>query len=474
MNARPATPRYGWIFAAVLLAYLNALPAAFQFDDYKVIVNNPAVHGFAAWAEGMPGIRPLLKLSYALNWEIATGPFGFHAVNVLLHLANVALVWRLTAWFPLTSPPLSKGGQGAPHTQVQVGVPLTSPPFLKGGQGGFEGVEYARLITTLLFALHPIQTEAVTYITGRSISLMSLFGLGALLCWLAAPTRARPALWRAAALALFAAAVAVKEVAVALPLALLLLDRRLRASPALVAGLLLGLLALLWGLGYAYLLHETPYRSLLANLASETNALFWLAGQLLQPWALNIDPDLPEYASFMGLPGLQAALLATALALAWRERVRRPWLGFGLLWTLLLLAPMYSLVPRLDLASERHLYLAGLGLYWIIGAAMASLPLDSPRQAGLIVGLTLAGVLLTTQRNQDYRDEVNLWRATVQRSPNKDRAWNNLGYACALAGRADEARDAFLHTLRLNPQHPRAAANLRALERGDFGNRPAR
>lgn len=431
-----------WLPVAVLLAYFNALPAAFQFDDYKVIVDNAAAHGLAAWRDGMPGIRPLLKLSYALNWEASANPFGFHAVNVLLHLANCALVWRLTTHFPVAG-------------DADEAVALR-----------------ARLIATLLFALHPIQTEAVTYVTGRSMSLMALFGLAALLLWLEAPARARPAVWRAASLALFAAAAAVKEVALVLPLALLLLDRRQRASPALLAGALAGLLALLWGLGYAYLLTETPYRPLLANLASETNALFWLAGQLLQPWALNIDPDLPEYAGFTGLPAMQAALLAAALALAWRGRRRLPCVGFGLAWWLLLLAPMYSLIPRLDLASERHLYLAGLGLYWIVATGVARLPLDALRWGALTVLLTLAGALATAQRNQDYRDEVSLWRATVARSPYKDRAWNNLGYACALAGRTGEARDAFLRALRLNPRHPRAAANLRALEEGRLGPGP--
>lgn len=324
---------------------------------------------------------------------------------------------------------------------------------------------FARLIATLLFALHPIQTEVVTYVTGRSMSLMALFGLAALVLWLAGR--------RGLALPLFAAALAVKEVALVFPLLLLLLDPAVRTRPAWIAALVLGLAGLLGALGYAYVLTEAPPRGLLANLASETNALFWLAGQTLQLWALNIDPDLPVYAGFAGLPALQLLALLFLAALAWRGRRRFPPLAFGLAWAAVLLAPMYSLIPRLDLANERHLYLAGLGLYWIIGAALAALPLDAWRRGGVVAALTLAGLLLTAARNQDYRDEVSLWRATVARSPQKDRAWNNLGYACALAGRAEEARDAFQRALRLNPQHPRAAANLHTLEAGGFGPRPS-
>src|SRR5258706_8612484 len=83
---------------AVLLAYFNAFAGVFQFDDYNVIVDNPAVHSVPAWLDSMPGIRPLLKLSYALNWTIDSGPFGFHLFNVLVHVINTILVyWLLRA-----------------------------------------------------------------------------------------------------------------------------------------------------------------------------------------------------------------------------------------------------------------------------------------------------------------------------------------------------------------------------------------
>jgi tetratricopeptide (TPR) repeat protein len=438
-----------WLPAAAALAYLNALEAAFQFDDYRVIVDNPKAHGLAAWWAAMPGIRPLLKLSYALNWSASPAAFGFHAVNLLLHLANVALVWRLTAHFP---PPA-----GGEHR--------------RGAR--------ARLFATLLFALHPIQTEAVTYVSGRSMSLMALFGLAALLAWLEAGRRPRPPVWRGLSLVLFAAAVATKEVALVLPLALLLLRFPRPAArpiwPALaLVGLLAGLLGLLWLLGYGYLLATPPPRGLAANLASETHALFYLLGQLFRPHALNIDPDLPEYAHWAPLPSLEAAALIALLAYAWSARRRLPWLFFGLAWWLLLLLPTHSLVPRADLASERHLYLAALGLYWIAAVALAGLPAlrPAPRWIGLVAGLAILGALFTALRNADYRDEISLWRATAARSPGKARVWNNLGYAHALAGQAEPARAAFLEALRLDPRHERAARNLRALDGGAFSRPP--
>ena len=449
MNAagRPSFP--WWLPAAAALAYLNALEAAFQFDDYRIIVDNPKAHGLAAWWATMPGIRPLLKLSYALNWSVAPAAFGFHAVNVLLHLANVALVWRLTAHFPL-------------------------PHGWDAGRG-----DRVRLVATLLFTLHPIQTEAVTYVSGRSMSLMGLFGLAALLAWLEAGQHRRPLAWRALSLVLFAAAVATKEVALVLPLALFLFRppgpaiRPIRPALAL-AGLLAGCLGLLWLLGYGYLLTTPPPRGLAANLASETHALVYLLGQLFRPHALNIDPDLPEFAGWTLVPALEAAVLAGLAVYAWHARRRHPWLFFGLAWWLLLLLPTHSLIPRADLASERHFYLTALGLYWIAGVALATVPAlrPAPRWIGLMAALTCAGMALTTLRNADYRDEVSLWRATAARSPSKARVWNNLGYAHVLAGQSEPARAAFLEALRLDPRHERAARNLLALERGAFPGQP--
>jgi tetratricopeptide (TPR) repeat protein len=319
-----------------------------------------------------------------------------------------------------------------------------------------------------------VQTEAVTYVSGRSMSLMALFGLAGLLSWLEGACRPRPWAWRILAVALFAAATASKEVAAVLPLALLLLQPRAGLPPrlAIPAGLVAAVLlaGLLGLLGYGYLLAAPSPRGLAANLASETHALFYLAGQLLRPHTLNIDPDLPEFPGWSTLPALEAASLVALLAFAWRARARLPWLFFGLAWALLLLLPTHSLIPRADLASERHLYLAALGGYWIAGVALAGLAAlrPTPRWIALTAGLAVLGTLFTALRNADYRDEVSLWRATVAESPNKARVWNNLGYAHALAGQDGPARAAFREALRLDPGHTRAQRNLRYLEAGGF------
>lgn len=426
-------PVLPWLLAATGLAYFNALAASFQFDDFNVIVDNPAVHSLAAWWTGMPGIRPLLKLSYTLNWLADPGPFGFHAVNVLLHILNVGLVWRLTAYLPV-------------------------PASLDHDPGRLR----VRLLATLLFALHPIQTESVTYVSGRSMSLMAAFGLGGLLCWLAAPAKTSPWLWRMAALALLAAATLTKEVAVVLPLVLLLF-RRDRATLALLLFTGLALATLFAVFGYQRLLTEPAPRDLAANLLSEANAVYYLLGQLFRPHALNIDPELPELARWSLLSAFQVAGLLGGLILAWLGRHRQAWLTFAVAWFFILLLPTHSLIPRLDLASERHLYLAALGPFWLAAVAATRL-LPAGAWAIAVILLTGAGITGTHLRNLDYRDEVTLWRQTTQLDAGNARAWNNLGWAYLLAGRREDARTAFIRTLTIEPGHVQAQRNLRYLD----------
>ena len=441
---RPLRHPLAWLFLATTLAYLNALVAGFQFDDFNIIVDNARVHSLAAWWQSMPGIRPLLKLSYTLNWISGFGATGFHVVNLLLHLLNVALLWHLSSHFP----------RPAAWTDTQLWR--------------------ARLLVTLLFAVHPIQTEAVTYVSGRSMLLMTSFGLTALLCWLEAGQRARPAAWRGLALLLFAAAILSKEVAVVLPLALLLLSGKSPRQSALLALFVTATLLVLFFLfGYQRLLTMPLPRGLAANLVSEANALYYLLGQLFRPHALNIDPDLPELAGWSWLLAVQVGGITGAAILAWTQQRQRPWLGFGIGWFLLLLLPTHSLIPRHDLASERHLYLSAIGLYWLAGIGLAAVLARLHVLAGalLIALLAITGAAFTAQRNQDYRDEVSLWQATVRLSPGKARVWNNLGYAHALAGHAQDARAAFQQALSLDPGHARALANLRDLDAGRL--RPA-
>ena len=426
----------------VLLAWFGSLTGPFQFDDYNVIVNNPAVHSIPAWLDSMPGIRPLLKLTYALNWIAGPGPFGFHLFNVLVHAANAVLAFHLLR-------------------------------ILRRGRGN----DLLPFVAAALFALHPVQTEAVTYVSGRSVSLMALFYLGSLLAYVKAESSTAPWRWRAASAALFGAALLVKETAATLPFALLLLEAvGAKSSPRQIlrrqglhwAVLLAGVAMMAASPTYRHLAAVSlATRPIAANLLTQANAIGWLAGQLAMPWRLNADPQLPIIMEWSGAAALKAlAILFVAVlgVVSWR---RARWLAFGILWFLLHLLPTNSFLPRLDVANDRQLYLACLGAFLVAGAAIQWLLLRVDRQwvtLAVVGTLILALGAATVARNQVYESQVSFWEDTAAKSPGKPRVQNNLGWVYQQEGRYSEARQAYLHALHLDPDYWRARINLEALD----------
>lgn len=439
------------LVACVLLAWLNALAGPFQFDDYIVIVNNPAVHSLPAWLDAMPGIRPLLKLSYALNWALDDGAFGFHLVNVAVHAANAVLVFLL----------------------------LRSLDCLRAHGG-------AAFLAALVFALHPAQTEAVTYVSGRSTSLMALFYLGSLLAYAHADA-ARAWRGRIVSAALFAAALTVKETAVTLPIALLLIDA---VGPGLSWRASARRHALHWGvlvLALAMATLSPTYRHLAdvslatrtitSNLFTQAEAIPWLAGQLVMPWRLNIDPDHVVTTTLtLSVAAKALAILAIAL-LALASLRRSPWFAFGVLWFLLHLLPTNSVLPRLDVANDRQLYLASLGA-WVLAAVVLQSVLRRIGRPGFArAAVTMLALVLgagTVLRNQDYATQVALWEDTAAKSPGKPRVHNNLGWAYQQEGRHAQARAAYQRALALDPDYWRARINLSTLPEDDDSASPAR
>ena len=407
--------------AITALAYFPSLGGAFQFDDYNVIVNYPTVHSWSTLFERAgAGVRAVLKASYVLNWTIDPGPLGFHLVNIALHALNAVLLFFI-------------------------------------GRRLFG--DKPALIAALLFALHPMQTEAVAYISGRSSSLMAAFYLGALLAYL------RGAHWALSSL-LFVVALATRETAVTLPAALLIVELVRGTSWRAIAQRQWAHWSLL-AMGGAVVLMNQRYFDLLAygfgergvgeNLLTQVGAVSYLIWHLVSLQGLNIDPALPTLTEWTPTLVVRALLLCALLALGVASLRRRPWLAFGILWFFLQLAPTNSIVPRLDPANDRQLYLACWGLFLALAAQI-----EWPRVAVAAVCFVLAAASIA--RQLDYRDEIALWQASVRESPWNSRAHNNLGYAYYLAGRKGEAKREFQAAIFLDPSAKKARANLVLLE----------
>jgi protein O-mannosyl-transferase len=410
------------VAAIAAIAYLPSLAGVFHFDDYNVIVHYPTVHSWHALLERAGGgVRPLLKASYTFNWTLGG---GFHLLNIALHAMNAALLFLI-------------------------------------GERLF-GDRRAALIAALLFALHPAATEAVTYISGRSSSLMALFYLSALLAYL------RGAHWSISAF-LFVLAVATRETAVTLPAALLLCELCRAERPPwreIVRGqwahwtlLLAGGVFLLLNQRYFDLVaYGYSERNVADNLLTQVGGISYLILRLVSLHGYNIDPGLPTLTEWTPVLAFQASLLLSLLILGVVNVRRRPWIGFGILWFFLQLAPTNSIVPRLDVANDRQLYLASWGL--LLGLCIQLRNLPNFAFAGMVIIFAATSIA----RQLDYRSEIVLWESSVALAPWNARAHNNLGYAYQLAGRTDDARREYHSALLFDPHHQKTRFNLMFLK----------
>ena len=457
-----------WLGLAVLICYGNAFFGSFQFDDFRVIVDNPVVHSWQAWLGDLGhGIRPLLKLTYTLDWTLGGGTtFSFHLTNLLIHLANTFLVYRLSAEFLRRQPQ---------HRQLH----------------------YVPLFVALLFATHPAHTEAVTYICGRSTELMTLFYLGALLAYVAGRSQNRNLYVYAVTPLLFVLALSTKETAATFPLALLAWEifcggdwqKAYKTQWPVWLVLLVCALFFLFNSSYFVLMAESvQHNNPSGNLATQLMAFAWL----LQQWALrlwlNIDPDLPQLHSLSAaLPPLLLFLAACAAMLVFRRS--RPWISFALAWAIAHLFALYVVLPRTDIANDRELYLASWPLLLALcselaltlhgGGAVGSvhpaaytlrvMNLRSFRRIAATLVIVLA--VMTIVRNRVYTSEIALWENTVRLSPDKARVHNNLGYTYLLAHRDDDAQREFSTALRLDPGYSKARNNLERVA-NEMGTEP--
>jgi len=441
LSSNYSTPRNAYLLAlaAGIAAYANAFHGVFQFDDFNVIVASARVHAWSAWLEaaGHGGLRPLLNLSYTFSWVTGGGdPFSFHLFNLLVHLVNIGLVYALAGNFMRR------------HNQAVDWRP-------------------AAVWAALLFAVHPVHSEAITYLCGRSTALMTLLYLATLWCY-AHGNRA----YRTASLGLFVLAVLTKESALLFPLALLAWDWSSRTPwrvmlkrqwPYWMLCALATLALMLHPAYWSLMWNSVHSRDLYASLPTQLNSSFSLLGELAWPAALNFDPDWPVLTDLTAtLP--QLVILTVCLLLAWRLRATRPWISLGVLWVLLHLLLPNIFFPRADVANERQLYWADWGLFLIVGV---ELQLALSRRTAWVAIAVVAGVLavLTHARNTVYASEIALWEDTAGKSPHKARVFNNLGYSYQQAGRNEAAKQAYLKALVLQPDFTKAANNLDRINR---------
>ncbi len=449
------------IFAAVWGVYWHTLDAPFYMDDFSSIQENPLIYNWQ-------GVVPLWEyaparivgyLSFALNYHLHQfDTSGFHIVNILLHCLMGMAIYALL-----------RGLLNAPHVRdsiKQQSLLLWLP-----------------LVAALLFVLHPLHIQAVTYIVQRLAAMAALFYVAAMAAFvqarLAQSAKIR-GLWIGVCVLFALLALLTKQNAATLPMALLLLEALFFSQDRkrlmlLAGGVLLGLFLFWLLLAYGFQYHPFSLQNMQA-MTRETTTISrsdYLATQMPVIWTyirlfflpigLHVDYDLLPLTGFANvsvLAALLAHLLVLGIALFFARRY--PLAAFALLFYYLAHSVESSVIPIRDVIFEHRTYLPDVGLSllsaWFI---VFVLPLWLHRQVLVLLLLIVFSSLAyaTWQRNQVWRDPIVLWSNNVQLAANNPRGWSILGKHYLQANRPQEGIVALQKSMQLQKASGKNSVN---------------
>jgi protein O-mannosyl-transferase len=389
---------------AALAAFGASLGGSFHLDDYALF-QDPAIVSPGGWQ--WEQTRPLTWFTFRLNYQGgARDPAPYHAVNIVLHwAAALALYWAI-----------------------------------RGRLGGGTALAAAGL-----FAVHPIQAEAVDYVFARGTLLMAVFSLLALGCWL------RERRWLA--VACFAAALASKEECAALPVVLALAELA-RRGPRRAWLPIAAMLALALGAGLHVIHALERVAQPTAGFAGPVSWSGYLAAQgwvilrylrlTVVPWGFHFDPDI-RVAAWQAAVGWAAVAALAAVSL---RRFRDLGPGFWAIAGLVLLLPSSSVFPAEDFSADRRMYLPLAA--FACAAAFLVRRVDWRVTAAALAALAA----LSFARTQVWMTERSLWEEAVRMAPAKLRPKLQLA-------RAVEPRRALVllgEARKLAPDDPRVAS----------------
>jgi Flp pilus assembly protein TadD len=557
LNPAPGTlnsERRSWIAGAlivlaVLIAYCNSLSSPFIFDDLPAITENPTIHHlWSAWSpphDNTSGVtsRPVVNFSLAVNYALGgLDVRGYHALNLLIHICSAlalfgivrrTLLERPTSSFAKATEDRSNillrqgyGGQVQhPTSKANHSLDVTSNPRTTSLNSNFsEAATPLAFTIALLWAVHPLQTESVTCVVQRTESLMGLFYLLTIYCFLRSvenryqvsgircqvsgircqvsgvrskekpseggsnsalqsfsssmsseTRRAKEEVlwWRLASIFCCLAGMATKEVMVSAPLMVLLYDRTFVAGTFREAWqqrrkFYLGLAATWLVLGYLMVTaggsrgHAAGFG---LGVTPWTYALTQCSAIIhylrLSFWPHPLVLDYGTTVMRHLTDVLPQAILLVLLVLATILSLWRcPTLGFIGAWFFVILAPSSSVVPLVTQTIAEH------RMYLPLASVTVLVVLGLHRLLGrhsAVIFLVLAVGLgcATVQRNKDYRSELTIWNDTVAKCPDNERAHNNFGKILLdLPGQLPDAIAEFQAALRIKPDYPEAHYNL--------------
>ena len=435
----------GIIIIAALGAYHNSFSGPFILDDNRSIVENQTIRQlFSIKQVLLPPVgavqrRPIVNLSLALNYRLGgLEVTGYHVFNLITHIL-VALTLFGVVRRTLRQPVI--------------------PEVLRGPSTGLA------LVIALIWTVHPLGSNAVTYIIQRTELLVALFYLLTLYCVIRGNSSRRSVFWYVVAVMTCLVGMGSKEVMISAPFMIFLYDRLFlsRSFKEVIRqrGLLyLGLVATC-GLVIAFLPHGKGSTFGLPDYAPKQFAAITTYLKLcFWPAPLILDYGMGKTPSFW--QALPYAIFVIALLIATLVGVRyKPRLGFLGIWFFCLLAPSSSFVGLNEWAAEKRMYLplAAVVVAVVLGGYIV---LARRAKLGRVLGYILAGAvvvvfgLLTFDRNYDYASEFSIWDATVIACPDNHRAYNNRGMAHRNNGNYDLAIQDFDQAIALRPAYAQA------------------
>jgi tetratricopeptide (TPR) repeat protein len=448
---RPALLAAGLLLLAAI-AFYNTFQVPFLFDDIPSIRDNPAIRGFSTailpW-HGSGGLtvngRPVVGLTLALNHAVSGNHvWSYHAFNLLIHaLAGLMLFGIL--------------GRTLRSTGLRAGF-------------GDQAVPLA-FMAAAAWIVHPLQTEAVTYVIQRTEVLAGLFYLLTIYGFIRGVDSARPWRWYVVSVSACLLGAGSKEVIASAPLIVLLYDRtflsgsfraawrqRWRTYLALASSwLVLGWLVVAaqgrggtagFGSGvsvWSYALTQCRAVVLYVTLAIWPHPLVFDYGEMTARSFAEVAPAALCLCALLG-----------AVAVALR---RRPVLGFVGAWFFAILAPSSSIVPiATQTIAEHRMYLPLAGVLMLVMVGVGRIAGRWGTIAGFTIIVALTG--LTVARNLTYQSALMLWSDTVEKCPENPRAHNSLGQALFDSGHVQESLAQYQIAVRLDPTYAEAHYNL--------------
>jgi tetratricopeptide (TPR) repeat protein len=451
-------------------AYYNSFSVPFVFDDGSNIVHNRGVHLSSLRMEDGDLVRlsssiskngrAISQLSYAINYYFGElNVFGYHLMNLIIHILCAWTIFKFTL------------------------MTLTLPSMRD--QYGSWAKEIAAACA-LIFTVHPINTQAVTYIVQRATSLAALFSLLCIICYAKGRLSEGLSRWQyyLVAFICFLIAFSSKQNTVVLPILVFLYEffffqkvdlNWLKKKWPYISGIVLVLFLILLiytkfnPIGWFEEHYQHRNFTLVQRVMTEWRVIVYYFTLLFLPLPsrLNLDYDFPLSFSLINPPStiLSLFFILGLLAVAVYIAKKQPLISFFIIWFFTNLV-VESTIIALDLVYEHRLYLPGIGMFIIVVWGMERaihhlVPrMRNPLKIGLLAVLCITFSVMTYQRNIVWQSVVSVLEDVVKKAPNNARQHVNLGVAYSDLGMLDKALEQYLVGIKLDPNYPEAYNNL--------------